>query len=163
MPSIRVRQHSSYSTLSEGLQSPSLPPRRSLASVFGPTKPPGAISRSPGPRLSLPVLRSSDEAPRLRPRSTTGLSRVQSHVLRNSVRNSRALTYHGRDNSTVIEEASPQPPHGRLVLPQHSERIDGSMNAAHEEGWDTHHHDDIVEHLDAIGALLSGIRASNPH
>lgn len=149
MPSIRIRRNTSYSSLNEDSQPPLLSPR-SLTSIFNPPTPTGTTSRPPRDRPSLPVIKSGEEVPYFRPRSNT-LGRVQSHVLRDS-----RSSLHGRDIESAVATPATAP-YQFLESPQidgipyqeHSKQVTGPT---YERDWDDHHHDDVVEHLDAIGA-----------
>lgn len=165
MPSVRVRRGSSYFSLNEDPGSPQ-PSPLSLVNRFSPTTPTRTVAPPPRTRPPLQTIKSGEVATPW-PRSNTGLSRVQSRVLRNSARNHRALTYHGWDNDRVADMGAPSAPYCRLDQPQVSAvssqdygRAGNSANAAQEHDWDRHHHDDIVEYLDAIGAKFREFHAS---
>ncbi|KAF5363338.1 hypothetical protein D9756_000467 [Leucocoprinus leucothites] len=156
MPSIRIRQHNSYASVNEEPDPNPLSPRSLASSSFiGPATPIGTATRPRMARPSLPVLKSG-EIPKLRPRSSTALSRVHSRVFRDSIPNSRSSTYQGYGNTRLT---GPEP----LNFPNNTERT--SEPDAAGEGWAEHHHDDIVEHLDVIdpqvGAVSTLTNAAN--
>jgi hypothetical protein len=159
MPSVRIRQHNSYATLHVDSDTEHLS---------------GSIARPPKTRPSLSVLRSGNEPPKHRPRPSTGLSRVQSRIFRDSIRNSRASTYHGllsaqgsETNSLQSSHRLPKRAQTRELVSQHPGWT-GDSAAAHRESYEEswakyqHHHDDIIEHLDVVGACFIEPMPSHP-
>ena len=160
MPSIRIRQDS-YASPQESPESGPLSPRSLANSLTGTTTPTG-FAPLLRPRPSLPVLSGAETVSNFRPRSNTGsLSRVQSRILRGSLRGFGILTHHGPISYRGLESfGSPEFSDRLLVLHNHNEGSSlrcyertTSPDAAAEGGWTEIHHDDIVEHLDVIGTL----------
>ncbi|KAJ3566414.1 hypothetical protein NP233_g7021 [Leucocoprinus birnbaumii] len=159
MPSIRIRHHDSYASLHEEPNPELLSPRSLSRGTFtAPATPAGSTVRGPRPRPSLPVLKSGEVPTLAAPiRPSTAVSRIQSHVFRDSDPNSRYSTYRGRTNSSI--GGSEFTNHQR-----HTGSTAGGTGAA-DEGWVALHHDDIVDHLDVIdpqvGAVSTLTNAAN--
>lgn len=146
MPSIRVPRRGSYSTLNDESSLPS------LGDVVNTV---GANTRAPSTRITLPRLEDDCETQGVRKESNP--SRVQSCILRSSVRRPRFLTYHGqascRDAETGLRQSFHRPLSPQLKSSQQaSERESELQTIVHDELWDAQHLYDIVEHLDVIGA-----------